>query len=75
MTNELIVNTILTFSNDSQRIVIFDHDAYNPDEALFFGEAQDLPLKYYTLHVSKIYTDYVYSLDYVGSILGIRLAN
>lgn len=75
MVTELHVSDVMRFTDDNQRVLITDKDSYSIEDSLFFGEMQNIPHRLYDLRVSKYYSDYAYSKDYVGSFIGIRIIN
>lgn len=75
MITELHVSDIMRFTEDTQRVYITDKDSYSMDDELFIGEMQNIPINMYNCMVSKFYSDYVYSENYTGSFIGIRIIN
>lgn len=72
---ELKVCDIMTFTEDSQRVLITNNDSYSPDKAIYYGEAQNIPQLLFNERVSKIYSDYIYKGTSFGSVIGIRICN
>lgn len=72
---ELTVLDVMTFAEDSQRVLITNNDSYSPDKAIYCGEAQYIPKELFNNRVSKIYSDYIYKNTSFGSIIGIRICN
>lgn len=75
MVTELHVSDVMRFTEDNQRVLITDKESYSIEDSLFFGEMQNIPHRLYDLMVSKYYSDYVYSENYTGSFIGIRIIN